>query len=114
MLNQRITLAYWNVCFTNLVYHIGFHGWSFKYFLHKRFHPQVLIAIILLLSWTDFYKDRDHLDAIDCFAGAARVAKVARAFGHKAVALDIGYHPNSRVFDVNSDAGFSLLAWFDI
>ena len=69
----------------------------------------MFITIILLLSWTDFYVGRDCNDVIDCFSGAARVSKVARAFGYKAVALDVAYHPNSRVFDVNESGGFVLL-----
>ena len=70
---------------------------------------EVLITIVLLLSWTDFYKGRCDVDVIDSFAGAARVARVARACGYRASALDIGYHSNPNVFDINQASGFSLL-----
>ena len=73
--------------------------------------PQVFITIVLLLSWTDFYKGRNHVDTIDCFAGAARVAKVARAYSYTAIALDVGYHPNTKVFDLNASAGFAFLCF---
>ena len=56
----------------------------------------MFITIILLLSWTEFYQNRDLLDTVDCFAGAARVAKISRGLGRKAVALDMGYHPNKK------------------
>ncbi len=69
----------------------------------------MFITIILLLSWTDFYKGRDHLDVLDTFAGDARVARVARNLGFKAAALDIGYHRNTRVFDINESPGFVFL-----
>ena len=72
-------------------------------------HPEVFITIILLLSWTEFYQNRDLLDTVDCFAGAARIAKISRCLGRKAVALDVGYHPNKKVFDFNSSAGYTLL-----
>ncbi len=49
------------------------------------------------------------MDAIDSFAGAARVARVARALGYRSVALDRDYHKNPRVFDFNESAGFTLL-----
>ena len=73
---------------------------------------EVFITIVLLLSWTDFYKGKDHIDVIDSFAGAARVARVARALGYRSVALDRDYHKNPRVFDFNESAGFGLLVLF--
>mmetsp|Transcript_40679 Transcript_40679/g.63947 ORF Transcript_40679/g.63947 Transcript_40679/m.63947 type:complete len:346 (-) Transcript_40679:30-1067(-) len=74
--------------------------------------PKVLITIVLLLSWTDFYQGKDHIQVIDAFAGAARIARSARRCGRVAVALDVDYSTNSRVFDVNTSPGFvlSLLA----
>ena len=72
----------------------------------------MFITIIILLSWTEFYQDRDLLDTIDYFAGAARVAKISRGLGGKAVALDVGYHPNKKVFDFNDSAGYALLDSF--
>ena len=72
----------------------------------------MFITIILLLSWTEFYQNRDLLDTVDCFAGAARVAKISRGLVRKAVALDVGYHPNKKVFDFNDSAGYTLLDLF--
>ena len=73
------------------------------------FFFEVFITIVLLLSWTDFYKGQDDIDVIDSFAGAARIARVSRSLGYKAVALDRDYHKNPRVFDFNESAGFALL-----
>lgn len=72
----------------------------------------VFITIVILLSWTDFYKGKDDNDVIDSFAGAARVARVSRALGFRSVALDRDYHKNPRVFDFNESAGFALLVHF--
>lgn len=68
---------------------------------------------MLLLSWTDFYQGRDHIQVIDAFAGAARIARSARRCGCVAVALDIDYSTNSRVFDMNTSPGFSRLGKYN-
>lgn len=70
---------------------------------------QVLITIIVLLSFTDLYKERQDVDCIDLFAGAGRVAKVSRGLGLTALALDISYHSKPRVFDINESSGFLRL-----
>ncbi|CAL1163803.1 unnamed protein product [Cladocopium goreaui] len=44
------------------------------------------------------------------FAGAGRIARMARQAGQKAVALDIVYSSHSHCFDINEDAGFALAA----
>lgn len=69
----------------------------------------MFITMVLLLVFSDFYEGRDRVGVMDCFAGEARIAKAARYVGDTAVALDVDYHPNRRVFDVNSPAGFAFL-----
>lgn len=70
----------------------------------------MFITAIILLSFTQMYQ-RSHgeIDCVDLFAGAARVARATRAVGLKAKALDISYHPNPAVFDINKPAGFLCL-----
>ena len=68
---------------------------------------------MLLLSWTDFYQGKDHIQVIDAFAGAARIARSARRCGRVAVALDVDYSTNSRVFDVNTSPGFVSLGLYN-
>lgn len=41
-----------------------------------------------------------NLEVLDFFAGAARVARGARALCLKAAAFDIGYHHEEKVFDL--------------
>ena len=64
---------------------------------------------MLLLGFTEFYKGTNTTDLVDVFAGAARCAKVARAMGLEASALDLSYSKNQKVFDINENGGFSLL-----
>ena len=54
-----------------------------------------------------FVPQRDHFQVIDFFAGAARITKLARGLGLAAACLDKDL---SGVFDLNTDAGFMLLA----
>lgn len=46
---------------------------------------------------------------LDFFAGQQRLAHGGRYLGIPSAALDIEFHRNSRVFDINSDAGFAFL-----
>lgn len=87
------------------VFYVYFSG---NDLFHQLF-CEVLITIVLLLSWTDLFQGRDYIDTIDFFAGAARVAKVSRAVGKRAMALDLSYHENEDVFNINSSPGFALL-----
>lgn len=73
---------------------------------------QVLITLVLLVSFLDHdaLDLDDRWDVIDMFAGAGRVARMARQSGRRAVALDVIYSQNPHSFDINEDAGFLLLA----
>ena len=71
--------------------------------------PEVFIALILLVSWMETDEAISNLEVLDFFAGAARVARGARALGLKAAAFDIGYHNEEKVFDINSSGGFTFL-----
>ena len=91
------------------------HGWSFLS------TSKVLIASMLLVSWLqphaqtncpDLLQDSSrNWDIVDLFAGAGRIARLSRKVGMKACAMDIGYHTNKRVFDLNESPGFVLLAF---
>lgn len=70
---------------------------------------QVLLTLVVLVATLKDFNFEAKYDVIDYFAGAGRFARSARLLGLSAAALDIGYHPNSRVFDINSDPGFALL-----
>ena len=72
---------------------------------------EVLISLVLMISWmepAEFFPDL-NFEVLDFFAGAARVSRAARALGMSAASFDIDYHPNPRVFDRNSSAGFVFL-----
>ena len=47
-------------------------------------------------------------EIFDFFGGAGRVARAARESGMCAVAFDICYHNDPKVFDINTPAGFSF------
>lgn len=74
-----------------------------------KWAAEAFITAILLLSWTDVYAGRDLYEVVDYFAGAARVARIARAAGMKAAALDLNYHRKPRTFSMNSSPGFVCL-----
>lgn len=48
---------------------------------------------------------------VDLFAGVARISRLGRAHGKKCAAMDIGYHENRRVFDINEEPGFVFLCF---
>lgn len=62
-----------------------------------------------MVSWLDNFDFQNQYDLVDFFAGAGRLARGGRVLGENALALDIEYHPNSRVFDINTEAGFAFL-----
>ena len=62
-----------------------------------------------MVTFLDDFEFCNHYDMLDFFAGAGRMARGGRVVGYRAAAFDISYHPNSRVFDINSDAGFACL-----
>ncbi len=68
--------------------------------------------MVLLASWLEptGVTFGDSWDVVDMFAGAGRIARMARETGQQAVALDILYSKNSHCFDINEDAGFVFLA----
>ncbi|CAK9047489.1 Uncharacterized protein SCF082_LOCUS26595 [Durusdinium trenchii] len=71
--------------------------------------PKVLITIVLLISWLEpFEFQGGQWDMVDLFAGVARISRLGRAHGKKCAAMDIGYHENRRVFDINEEPGFVL------
>ena len=50
-----------------------------------------------------------ELTVVDLFAGEGRIARLARATGQDAVALDLLYSSNTRCFDINEEPGFLSL-----
>lgn len=79
------------------------------YYSSAVFHEQVMIACVLMVTFLDDFEFLNHYDLLDFFAGAGRMARGGRVLGYHGAAFDISYHPNSRVFDINSDAGFACL-----
>lgn len=78
----------------------------------SRYGPsQGLITVVLLISWLDpsIFTFGSHVEVVDMFAGAGRIARMARQAGQKAVALDLVYSSHSHCFDINEDAGFAFL-----
>lgn len=69
----------------------------------------MFIALVLLVSFMEPDETISNLEVLDFFAGAARVARGARALGLKAAAFDIGFHHEGKVFDINSTGGFAFL-----
>lgn len=67
--------------------------------------------MVLLISWLDpsIFTFGSHVEVVDMFAGAGRIARMARQSGQKAVALDLTYSSHSHCFDINEDAGFAFL-----
>ena len=61
---------------------------------------------------------KDHLQVIDLFAGRARLARLARALGYAAVALDKDFDviadniKTANAMDLCTSAGFVSLACF--
>ena len=72
---------------------------------------QGLITVVLLISWLhpSIFTFGSHVEVVDMFAGAGRIARMARQSGQRAVALDIAYSSHSHCFDINEDAGFAFL-----
>ena len=70
---------------------------------------QVLITCILLVTFLENFEFQDRYKVLDFFAGQQRLAHGGRYLGMPSAALDIEFHRNSRVFDINSDAGFAFL-----
>ena len=72
---------------------------------------KVLLAAVLLVVHMDTFEFADQYDVVDFFAGEARLARAGRFVGASCIALDIGFHENPRVFDINSDSGFMSLVF---
>ena len=62
--------------------------------------------MVLLVSWLRNFELRNKWDVVDMFAGAGRIARLARACGDHSVALDRDYSTNPHAFDINESAGF--------
>ena len=74
-----------------------------------------------MVSWTSYINIQpDHpLELIEFFAGHAAISRTAEAAGYSSAAVDILFdghrheregHGKRSPFDLNSDAGFALLA----
>lgn len=90
-----------------------FLGWGIGFYSAVAVPAsQALITVILLISWLEpgLFQFQNRWDVVDTFAGAGRIARLARMSGQAAVALDLQYHPKSHVFDINENGGFVLLA----
>ena len=72
---------------------------------------KVLITAILLCLWLSPGASPREWGVVDLFAGEARIARMARQRGENACAMDINYHKDSHIFDVNSARGFVFLGF---
>lgn len=77
---------------------------------------QVVIFLVLLTWWLDVPKSQeDPFKVIEFFAGAARIASIAKSCGFRSAAVDIEYGKSSTrtgsrpPMDLNSCAGLMLL-----
>ena len=70
--------------------------------------------MVLLSSWLvpSPLTVRGQLDVVDLFAGEGRIARLGRATGQHALALDLLYSSNTRCFDINEEPGFLFLDHF--
>ena len=73
----------------------------------------MLITLVLLISWLEpnAFPKGGTWEVVDLFAGAGRIARMARQSGQRSVALDLQYSSNSHCFNINEDAGMLLLIW---
>lgn len=69
----------------------------------------MLLCALVLVSSLQNVEFEAKYDIVDFFAGAGWLARGGRCVGETCAALDIGFHENPRVFDINSDAGFMSL-----
>ena len=67
--------------------------------------------MVLLVSWLvpAPLTVGGQLNVVDLFAGEGRIARLARATGQHAIALDLLYSSNARCFDINEEPGFLFL-----
>ena len=73
---------------------------------------QVMITAVMLIFWlrAPAFGPLERWDVVDLFAGQARIARLARQSGHSSIAMDIGYHEDPHIFDINSEPGFVFLS----
>lgn len=79
---------------------------------------KVFIIIILLVGHLSLLKldDSNQYEVVEFYAGAARLARIAKSFGVNAAAMDILFDPDSdnvkrnNAMDMNTSAGFLLLS----
>ena len=73
---------------------------------------QVMITAVMLIFWlrAPAFGPLERWDVVDLFAGQARIARLARQCGHSSSAMDIGYHEDPHIFDINSEPGFVFLS----
>lgn len=72
--------------------------------------PKVMITAVMLIFWlrAPAFGPFERWDVVDLFAGQARIARLARQYGQSSIAMDIGYHEDPHIFDINSEPGFVM------
>ena len=73
------------------------------------FEPaQELIYLVIMIAFMDetIIKKCDYYQALACFAGAARLARLAVGLGFATAALDKEYSGSHDAFNMNTSAGF--------
>jgi len=73
---------------------------------------EVMITAVMLIFWlrAPAFGPLERWDVVDLFAGQARIARLARQYGQSSIAMDIGYHEDPHIFDINSEPGFVYLS----
>ena len=73
---------------------------------------EVMITAVMLIFWlrAPAFGPFERWDVVDLFAGQARIARLARQYGQSSIAMDIGYHEDPHIFDINSEPGFVYLS----
>lgn len=71
-----------------------------------------MITVVMLIFWlrAPAFGPLERWDVVDLFAGQARIARLARQYGQTSIAMDIGYHEDPHIFDINSEPGFVYLS----
>ena len=81
----------------------------------KMKYLEAFIYIIIMLGHLNLLKPMEHYQVIDMFAGRGRLAKLAKALGLQAAAVDSEYDSKgdnkrrSNCMDINTSGGFLLL-----
>lgn len=77
--------------------------------------PQVIILLILLVSWLDLPAEGAPFQVVEVFSGVGRIAGLAETVGYKSAAIDIEIgnayaqkHQKRSPMDINSNAGLAF------